>query len=209
MRYFPINLDLNDRRCLVIGGGTVAERKIANLLDACAKVTVISPLVTEIIAKWSKTHMIDFTPRAYREGDLQGFQVAFAATSDKSVNRAVVAEARRRGVWINAADDPQHCDFILPSVLCRGDLTITVSTGGTSPALARTLREELEMQFSEEYERLAKLAAEVRTELRQQGVNLPFETWRDALCGDVRQLLMRGEDAKARQIFLRDLGVNP
>ena len=207
MRYFPINLDLNERRCLVIGGGTVAERKVANLLSAGARVTVISPLVTEVIAKWSKTHMIDFTARVYREGDLQGYRLVFAATSDPKVNRAIVTEARRCGVWINAADDPQNCDFILPSVLSRGDLTITVSTGGQSPALARTLREELEMQFSAEYEQLAKLATEVRNELRQRNVTLPFEIWRDALCGDVRQLLMRGDNAKAKQILLRDLGV--
>jgi precorrin-2 dehydrogenase/sirohydrochlorin ferrochelatase len=108
---------------------------------------------------------------------------------------------------INSADDPEHCDFILPSVLRRGDLTVAVSTGGQSPALARTIREELEFYFTAEYEALVKLAAEVRLALQEKSMSLPFETWQKALSGDVRQLLMRGDVEKARAVFLKDLGV--
>ena len=144
MSYFPIFVEMTGRRCLVIGGGAVAERKIASLLEAGAVVMVISPDVTETIARWSREQRITLTARCYRPGDLTGFQLAFVATDDAKVNNTVFDEGRERGVWVNAADDPAHCDFILPSILRRGDLTVAVSSGGNSPALARTIREELE-----------------------------------------------------------------
>lgn len=209
MSYFPIFLEMTKRRCLVIGGGPVAERKIAGLLEVGALVTVVSPDVTESIARWSKSKLIDFFARRYQPGDLAGFELAFVATGDAGVNAAVFAEGRERGVWVNSADDPAHCDFILPSVLRRGDLTVAVSSGGGSPALARTIREELEMYLSQEYEQLARLAAEARAEVHKRCLEVPFETWRRALSGDVRQLLLRGEVARAKSQLLKELGVAP
>jgi siroheme synthase-like protein len=123
------------------------------------------------------------------------------------VNSAAYNESRERQVWVNAADDPDHCNFILPSVLRRGGLTVAVSSGGGSPALARTIREELEIYFTGEYELLAQLAADVRDELQRRAIALPFETWRKALSGEVRQLLMRGDLARARAVLLKDLAV--
>jgi precorrin-2 dehydrogenase/sirohydrochlorin ferrochelatase len=149
---------MTGRRCLVIGGGTVAERKIAGLLEAGAAVTVISPDISENIVRWSKQNAVNFIARRYRPGDLAGYEIVFVATDDKEVNGAAYVEGRERGVWVNAADDPTHCDFILPSVLRRGDLTVAVSSGGSSPELARTIREELEFYFTGEYELLTKLA---------------------------------------------------
>ena len=207
MSYFPIYLDIARRRCLVIGGGAVAERKIANLLEAGAEVTVLSPDVTENIARWSKQNLLLLKARRYRDGDLAGFELAFVATDDAAANSAAFREGRNGGVWVNAADDPAHCDFILPSVLRRGDLTVAVSSGGNSPALARTVREELELYFTQEYEALAQLASEARRELQRRGMTVSFETWRRALSGDVRQLLMRGELARARSLLLRELGM--
>lgn len=209
MSYFPIFVEMKDRRCLVIGGGAVAERKIAALLDAGATVTVVSPDVTETIARWSKSKLIHFVARRYQSGDLAGLELAFVATSDSDVNAATFAEGRERGVWVNSADDPAHCDFILPSVLRRGDLTVAVSSGGGSPALARTIREELELYLSQEYEQLARLAAEARAEVHKRSLEVPFETWRRALSGDVRQLLLRGEVARAKSHLLKELGVAP
>lgn len=206
MSYFPIYLDMTQRRCLVIGGGAVAERKIANLLEAGAEVTVLSPDVTENIARWSMQNLLHLQARRYHEGDLAGFELAFVATDDAEVNGEVYREGRSGGVWINAADDPSHCDFILPSVLRRGDLTVAVSSGGNSPALVRTVREELELYFTQEYEALAQLASEARREIHQRGMSVSFETWRRALSGDVRQLLTRGEMARAKDLLLRELG---
>jgi siroheme synthase-like protein len=189
---------MTERRTLVIGGGAVAERKIASLLEAGARVAVISPDITENIARWSKEKSINLSARRYQPGDLAGYELVFVATDD---------EGRERGVWVNTADDPAHCDFILPSVLRRGDLTVAVSSGGGSPALARTIREELEIHFSQEYEQLAKLAAEARVELHKRSLNVSFETWRRALSGDVRQFLMRGDIARAKSHLFKELGV--
>ena len=208
MAYFPIYLDMQQRPCLVVGGGAVAERKIASLLEAGANVTVVSPDITDNIARWWKQGAIHLQARRYRAGDTVGFRIVFAATDDAGLNDVVFRECRNSGVWINAADDPGRCDFILPSVLRRGELAIAISTGGESPALARTIREELEFYFTGEYDSLVKLASEVRSELRAKGISLPFENWQRALTGDVRQLLMRGDLARAREVFLKDLEVS-
>ena len=207
MGYFPIYLEMSGRRCLVIGGGTVAERKAAALLDAGAEVTVLSPDVTEMIAYWLKQNAISVMPRHYQAGDLARFDLVFVATDDAQVNAAVYREGRSYGIWVNSADDPARCDFILPSVLRRGELTVAVSTAGHSPALARTIREDLELYFTPEYESLAALAAEVRNELLQRSVSVPFEAWRRALSGDVRQFLMRGDYMRAKNQLLYELGV--
>ena len=207
MSHFPIFVEMRRRRCLVIGGGAVAERKITGLLDAGAVVVVISPDVTENIARWATEKSIDLTKRRYRAGDMAGYELAFITTNDAAVNATAYHEGRERGVWVNTADDPAHCDFILPSVLRRGDLTVAVSTGGGSPALARTIREELGIHFTPEYEQLAKLAAEARAELHKRSLHVPFETWRKALSGNVRQFLMRGELARAKSHLLQELGV--
>jgi siroheme synthase-like protein len=208
MNYFPIFLEMTGRRCLVIGGGAVAERKIAGLLEAGAHINVISPEVSAAIQGWCNQQELTLTGRRYREGDLADFPIVFVATHDRDVNERVYREGRRCGAWVNAADDPAHCDFILPSVFRRGLLTVAVSSGGGSPALARTIREELEIYLNQEYEQLAKLAAEVRAELRKHSLNVPFETWRRALSGEVRQLLMGGEVVRAKSHLLKELGVS-
>ena len=198
---------MSGRRCAVIGGGAVAERRIAGLLEAGAEVTVISPRVTEAIARWSQQNVLTLISRKYREGDVAGFQVIFVATDEREVNDAVYREGKRRGAWVNAADDPAHCDFILPSILRRGELTVAVSSCGTSPALSRTIREELEIYFTREYEWLARLAAEVREELQRRSMTVPYETWHQALNGQMRQRLRDGDLARAKSCLLRDLGV--
>jgi precorrin-2 dehydrogenase / sirohydrochlorin ferrochelatase len=129
---YPLVLDLKGRRCVVVGGGTVAERKVDGLLAAAAEVTVVSPKLSDKLEA-----------RAAR-GDLAGAALAFVATGDTRLAAAIAREGRSQGVWVNAADDPEHCDFFLPSVLRRGPLLVAVATGGGSPALARAVREEIE-----------------------------------------------------------------
>lgn len=208
MSYFPIYLDMDGRRCIVIGGGPVAERKVAGLLQTGAKVTVLSPEATDTMADWSKQNLIELWARHYQPGDLAEFDLAFVATDDVQLNAAIYREARSYGIWVNSADDPARCDFILPSVLRRGELTVAVSTGGQSPALARTIREELELYFTQEYEALAALAAEARKELSRRSISVTFETWRRALSGEVRQFLMRGDFARAKSQLFYELGVS-
>src|SRR5258705_7047710 len=133
MGYFTVLLDLTSRHCVMVGGGPIAERRILSLLEAGAQVTVISPRVTPTLEALAADGRIGLESRPYVEGDLAGADLAFVATAAREVNLAVTREARARGVWINAADDPAHCTFILPAVVRRGDLTVAVATGGAKP----------------------------------------------------------------------------
>ncbi len=207
MGYYPAFLELTGRRCLVVGGGPVAERRVDGLLAAGATVTVVSPTLTAALAAHAAAGRITHERRGYRPGDVAGFDLAFAATDTGDVNGAVAAEARRHGVWVNAADDPARCTFILPALVRRGDLTVAVATGGTSPALARAIRDELEAHLTAEYATLAEIAAEVRRELRAAGRVATAEAWRRALGPDVRRLIVeRGRD-EAKRGLLERLGV--
>lgn len=204
MPYYPVFLKMTDRPCLVVGGGTVAERKVDALLRCAARVTVLSPGVTDRLRAWVEEGKIRHMQRPYRPGDLLGYQLAFVATDDVAVNAAVAEEGRARGVWVNAADDPVHCDFILPSVLTRGHLTVAVATGGSSPALSRAIREELEDYFTADYAALADLVSEVRRELRERPNAPDGEAWRRALGDDLRRLIAEGrQDEAKRRLFER------
>ena len=204
MGYYPIFLELQGRSCLVVGGGSVAERKIEKLLEADAEVTVISPAVSDRLHAWIEAEKICHKARAYEFGDLAPFQLAFVATDDAAVNAAVKREAEERGIWVNAADDPAHCDFILPSVLQRGELVVAVASGGSSPALSRAIREELEHYFTEDYATLSEIVAEVRREIKEQGLSAGPEIWRAALNGgDLRKLVQQGDIEGAKR-YLRE-----
>ncbi|HLM77194.1 MAG TPA: bifunctional precorrin-2 dehydrogenase/sirohydrochlorin ferrochelatase [Rubrobacteraceae bacterium] len=144
---YPIFLDLEGKRCVVVGGGEVANRKARKLLQARAKVVVVSPEVKPELASMAA----EVRRRPYREGDLEGAFLVFAATDAREVNAVVAREARERGIPINVADKPSEGNFALPSVLRRGQLQVAVSTGGASPALARKIRQELEDAFGSEW----------------------------------------------------------
>ncbi|MEJ2032600.1 MAG: bifunctional precorrin-2 dehydrogenase/sirohydrochlorin ferrochelatase [Deltaproteobacteria bacterium] len=169
MHYYPVNLKIAGRPCLVIGGGRVAERKVKGLLACAAKVTVISPELTAELASLHRENRIIWRNRPYRSGDLTGAFLAIAATDDEQTQEAVQKEAERENILLNIADVPQRCNFILPSFLSRGDLTIAVSTGGKSPALAKQIREQLEERFGPEYANYLDLLGAVRAVILQQG----------------------------------------
>src|SRR5437870_5472722 len=198
MGFYPIVLELGGRPCLVVGGGAVAERKVEALLEAGARVTVVSPTVTPHLASWAHEGKIHRVARAWERGDLAGHALVFVATDDGAANAEVASEGRRWGVWVNAADDPEHCDFILPSVLRRGTLTVAVSTGGTSPALARAIREELETYFTDDY----RVAGEARRALRGSGAPADANAWRRALDHALRRLIAEGREDEARARLL-------
>src|SRR6266850_7696679 len=161
--YFPTFLDLRGRACLVVGGGLVAERKARALVECGGRVTVVSPLVTAGLAALVATDRVVHRARKFRRSDLRGCALVITATGDSIVDAAVAATARRRRVLVNVVDRPEQCDFILPSVLCRGELQIAVSTGGRSPALAREIRRRLEGLFDASYRDLvARVGAERR-----------------------------------------------
>ena len=203
MDYYPIFLNLTGRRCLVIGGGPVAERKVEGLLQAGASVSIISPALTPALELQAREKKIAHEKRPYRPGDMAGYQIVFAATDDPELNRSIYEEGRERGVWINTADDPAHCDFILPSVLRRGELAVAVATGGSSPALSRAIREELEDYFTEDYAILSEIVAEVRREMKARGLSAGPEIWGRALGNGLRQLV-RERDIEGAKRYLRE-----
>lgn len=170
MRYFPINIDVQDRQAVVIGGGRVAFRKINSLLKANAQVKVISPSITAEIEELLSKGLLQWIEREYQSGDLSDACLAFVAVDNREVGRAVSGEATRLNIHLNVADIPDLCTFTVPSVAERGDLLIAVSTGGKCPALARHVRLEVEKNIDITYTTLLKLLAEAREKLIQSGV---------------------------------------
>jgi siroheme synthase-like protein len=203
---YPVMLDLTGRPCLVVGGGAVAERKVEGLLAVGARVTVVSPWLSDGLLASATEGRLHWTPRRYRPSDVAGFRLVIVATDEPGITLDVAREARECGAWVNCADDPAHCDFTLPSVLRRGALTVSVSTGGGSPALARLVREELEGLLPPDYADLAAIVAEVRRSLRARDAAPPWDAWRDALGPDVRELIASGRTDEARAQLLKALG---
>ncbi len=159
---FPIFVDLQGVPVVVIGAGAIAERKVSALLEAGARVTVVAPGVVPAIEAWAADGRLTLRRRAYGAGDLHGARLAYAATGNDEVNRAVRAEALAEAIWLNAVDQPDLCDFISPAVVRRGDLTLAISTNGRAPGLAKSIREQLEGHFHEEYGAVVEEAAAQR-----------------------------------------------
>jgi len=203
--YYPVFLDLTDASVLVIGGGPVAEGKVDGLLAAGATVTVVSPTVTPRLAGWAAAGRIEHLARAYEPGDLARRRLALVATDDPAVSGAVAAEGRARGIWVNAADEPARCDFILPAVIRRGRLVVAVSTGGASPAAARAIREELEGYLTEDHGVRVEMAAEARADLRRRAVSPSPARWRGALDAGLRRLIADKRYRQARARLARNL----
>ena len=206
MGYYPIFLEMKDRRCVVIGGGAVAERKAEGLVAVGANVTVIAPGITDGLKGLLKQGAIRHVAREYQAGDRAGYDLVFVATDNSEINAAVSNEARCLRIWVNSADDPDHCDFILPAVIRRGDLAVAVSTGGVSPAVTRAVREELDEYFNADYARFVQIAGEVRRELRGKSVSPGASAWNRALQGDFRRLIKEGKPEQAKELLLETLG---
>ena len=166
MKYYPVNLNINNRSCLVVGGGKVATRKVETLLACGARVTVVSPEVCDAIEKLAAaSDRIAIVRRGYASNDLDGHFMVIGATSDMPLNRRISADAEKQNMLCNIADVPEVCNFILPAVIRRGDLIIAVSTSGKSPAFAKKLRQDLEITFGQEYARFLDLMGAIRKRL--------------------------------------------
>ena len=204
--YYPIVLNLRDKRCIVVGGGLVAERKVKAFLECGASVYVISPDLSPGLCDLADKEQIEVMPRTYRTGDLKDAVLAVAATDDPEVNSRVSGEGQRIGVLVNVVDEPEKSSFIVPSILRRGDLLIAVSTSGRSPALARKIREHLEERYSVEYAALVVLVSEVRAELKERGIEVQSDVWQKALQVAALLDLLRERDYEgAKQRLLADL----
>ena len=196
MAYYPIFVEMASRPCLVVGGGAVAEAKVTGLLAAGAKVTVVAPDLTPALEELLRQGALHYEARDYKESDLDDCEACFVATDDGAINARVAGDCRDRGVWVNAADDPANCDFILPSVVRQGDVVLAASTGGASPALARRLREELTAFLND-----------VRTELRARSKVVNPEAWQEAIDARFRALVAQRRLEEARARLLDRLGV--
>ena len=165
MTYYPAYLDIRNRNCLVVGGGNVGARKARTLLDCGALVAVVAPAISDTLQELAGVKALTIKSRTFRSGDLDGVFLVIGATDDRDLNRRISREADRRGILCNIVDQPESCSFILPSIIRRGDLVISISTSGNSPAMAKKLRKELELQFGEEYADFLKLMGAVRHQL--------------------------------------------
>jgi siroheme synthase-like protein len=192
---YPVNLIVTGRRCVVVGGGTIAARKVEGLVAAGAVVEVIATVVGEEI----RASGVPWQQRPYRRGDLDGAWLAIVATDDPAANRQVFEDGEASGVWVNAADDPASCAFILPAVVRQGPLMVTVSTSGYSPALATWLKAHVAEELGPEFATLAGMLAEARAEVKAAGRSTEDVDWRPALDWSMLALIKAGRTAQARE----------
>lgn len=193
---------------MVVGGGQIALRKVKGLLEFGANVEVISPDLCPELSELAEAGEINVLPRRYQLGDLQGAFVAIVATGYSVIDQEIVNEARKSGVLTNVVDDAGRSDFIVPSHLQRGNITIAISTAGSSPALARKIRTRLEEDIGKEYASLSPLVEEVRAELKQQGIKVDSDVWQEALDLDILiDLLKKGNKEQAKAVLLDNLKV--
>lgn len=205
MPYYPINLNCENRPCLVVGGGEVAERKVRGLLAAGARVRVVSPELSPVLESLARDAQITVERRPYRRGDLQGMFLVLAATDDPAVTRGLVEEARALPCLLNLADLPAESDFILPALLERGDLTVGFSTSGRCPALAQWLRDRLAEEIGAEYEKLTALLGNFRDRLLTKGVSPPTirRCIREALDADLLKLVSARDETGIKKLLAR------
>jgi siroheme synthase-like protein len=198
---YPVNLLVAGRRCVVVGAGRIAARKVEALLEAGAEVHVVAPTVGDEIAGWRDEGRVTVDEREFTETDLNDAWLATAATSEPGVNRAVSEAAGARRIWVNAADDPENCSFTLMSVVRQGDLVVTIGTGGRSPALATYLKDHVSQEMGPEWGELLELLSEARERLRSGGQSSETVDWRRALDSGMLDLIRAGRRAEAKELL--------
>jgi precorrin-2 dehydrogenase/sirohydrochlorin ferrochelatase len=208
MKYYPVHLDINNRNCLVVGGGGVGTRKVKTLLDCGARVTLVSPKVSPQLRDLAASGDIILKERSYQSDDLNNMFLVIGATDDEKLNKQISSDADRLNTLCNIADRPEVCNFILPSIVHRDDLVITISTSGQSPALAKKLRKSLENQFGEEYGQLLRLMGAIRKKLLQQAhepeAHKPL--FEQLINSDLIGMIQEGEVEKIDSLLLDVLG---
>jgi len=166
---YPVFLKIENKPCVVVGGGKIALRKVLSILECRGKIEVISPELCSGLKNLVESGRIKWREKCFEKGDLKGVFLAVAATDDAAANREVLEECREKGIPVNVVDDPESSDFFLPSVVRRGSLVLAVSTCGRSPALASRIRKELGALYGPEYGALVDLLGEMRKELLEKG----------------------------------------
>lgn len=196
---YPVNLLVTDRRCVVVGAGRIAARKIEPLLEAGADVTVVAPDVGETVRAWAAEGRIQLVERPFTDADVDDAWLVITATDDPEVNRAVFDAGEARRIFVNSADDPANCSFTLMSVVRRGDIVVTIGTNGRSPALATFLKDHVRDEMGPEYETLLELLSEAREEMRSAGRSSEDADWRAAIDSGILELIREGRESEARE----------
>jgi len=205
LKYYPVFLDIADKKCVVVGGGEVAARKVKRLLDCGAKVSVVSPELTLELAALKDADMISHIAGEYLSEFIYGSALVIGATDDEKTNLVISQDAREKGIPVNIVDDPQKCDFILPSIVERGDLVIAIGTGGNSPALARHLREELESRYGTEYEIFLQILGRLRSQMTKNAGD--GRSWFDSLISSgILELIRKKDWEKVKKTVLEITG---
>jgi siroheme synthase-like protein len=205
---YPVALVVDGRRCLVVGGGPIATHKAEGLLDCRAHVTVVAPLISERLRRLAhdvsdpSVGQLVLEQRPYRTGEASGYRLVITATGDPAVDREVAADAEAAGVWVNSADDVDNCTFTLPAVHRDGDVTVAVSTGGASPALAGWLRDRAADAIGPEVGTMAVLLDEARRRVRARGQSTEKTDWSAILSGPFVDLVRSGRTDEARALLL-------
>jgi precorrin-2 dehydrogenase / sirohydrochlorin ferrochelatase len=206
--YYPVYIEMSGQPCVVIGGGKIAEGKVDGLLAVKAHVTIISPELTSHLRDLVDQDQVRYMERAYQPGDLAGAFMVICATDRADINHRVWQEATANHQLVNVVDDTPRCNFIAPSILRKGDLTIAISTSGKAPALAVRLKERLQRELGPEYERFLELAGELREPIARA---IPdFETrkalWYQLVDSEILEVLANGDEAAAKEIISRVVG---
>ncbi|MFH0809301.1 MAG: bifunctional precorrin-2 dehydrogenase/sirohydrochlorin ferrochelatase [Pseudomonadota bacterium] len=208
MHYYPVNLDLNGRKCIVFGGGRVAERKVARLLECGARVVVVAPELTPRLAGLTSSGRLEHLASTYQEDYLAGAFLTIGATNSEAINAAVSQACGKAGILCNIADDPEKCSFTLPALVQRGDFCLAISTGGKSPALAKRTRLEMERLYGDEYAEFVDLMGRVRDRVLSRE-HFEDEAARaqmfERLAGSELPRLIKFRDRAAIDTLLRDL----
>ena len=203
--FYPVFLNLTGRRCVIIGGGQVAEGKVSKLLDSGAKIIVISPDATQGIRDYADSGQIEYNLRKYQEGDLNGAFLVVAATNDRVVNQEIFEEAEKSGILLNAVDDMPRCSFIAPSIVEKGPITVAISTGGASPALARKLREKLEVSPALDWADATNMLSHARQIIKDKQIALDPQRWQCCMTDELLTLIQAGHEDEALEILMNRL----
>ncbi len=203
MNYLPVFMDVRHKPCLIIGGGTIAARKLALLLRAQATITVVAPAISPELQSEINARKITWRQKQYAPADLPGYQLVFAATDDRDTNAEIAAQCRRQNILVNTVDDAGNCDFILPSIIDRSPVQIAVSTGGASPVLARMLRAKLENCTPAAYGQLAQLVEAHRVQVKAKFISVEASRkfWEQVLQGPIAELVFAGQLNTARLLL--------
>ncbi len=199
--FFPIHLNLKGKKCLVIGGGKVAERKVEALLRCSAEINLISPTITDYLQKIVNRGIIQYFNRLYQQKDLDNCFIVISACNDKCINEKIAKACHQKNIPVNVVDDPSNCSFIIPSVLQRGALTIAVSTQGKCPMLSKKIREKIESTLGPEYAEYTELISEARQKIIQK-IQCPIEKKRimeNILSKKIVQLICDGKAQQAKE----------